>query len=125
MTSIEQFAARWWSWAIAASWQVGLLVCLIAVLRFCCAGLRRGCGMGCGCWCCSRFFLPTTLSVSWGVGHWGVTPIAALTKTMSDGATPLTDESGDDVVKNLSVGERVADVLSGDRRRSRWPAWCS
>ena len=31
---ISQFAGRWLDWAVAVSWQLALLVCLIGVLTF-------------------------------------------------------------------------------------------
>ncbi len=113
MIGIEQFAVRWLNWAIAASWQVGLLVCLIAVLTFLLRGASARLRYGLWLLVLLKVFLPTTLSVSWGVGHWGVTPIAALTKATSDALEPVADESGEIGQKTLSVGERVADVLSG------------
>ena len=113
MNGIEQFAVRWLSWAIAASWQVGLLVCLIAVLTFLLRGASARLRYGLWLLVLLKIFLPTTLSVSWGVGHWGVTPFAALTKATSDAVEPVADESGEIGQKSLSIGERVADVLSG------------
>ncbi len=110
MTNIEQFATRWLSWAFAATWQVGLLVCLIAVLTYLLRGASARLRYGLWLLVLVKIFLPTTLSVSWGVGHWGVTPIAALTKATNDTvpASP-TDAAG----INQALEERVAAVLSG------------
>ena len=110
MTSIEQFATRWLRWAFAATWQVGLLVCLIAVLTFLLRGASARLRYGLWLLVLVKIFLPTTLSVSWGVGHWCVTPLAALTKATNDAVA----ESPNGLAgMNQALEERVAAVLSG------------
>src|ERR1700753_2058967 len=113
MNGIEQFAARGLSWAIAESWQVDLLVCLIAILTFLLRGASARLRYGLWLLVLLKIFLPTTLSLPWSVGYWGVTPIAALTKATSDAAAPATDTADGIDQSHLSVEERIADVLSG------------
>jgi beta-lactamase regulating signal transducer with metallopeptidase domain len=91
---VSQFAGPWLDWAIAVSWQLALLVCLIAVLTYLLHGASPRLRYGLWSLVLVKTFLPPTLSVFWGVGHWGVAPIADLGRHASERAVKATADAG-------------------------------
>jgi beta-lactamase regulating signal transducer with metallopeptidase domain len=76
MDTLTLFCDYWWSWALAASWQLALLVVLIALV----AGLSRrlSARFRYALWTLVliKVFLPPSLGLPWSVGSWagGVLP---------------------------------------------------
>jgi beta-lactamase regulating signal transducer with metallopeptidase domain len=91
---ISEFAGPWLDWAIAVSWQLALLVCLIAVLTYLLRGASPRLRYGLWLLVLVKTFLPPTLSVFWGVGHWGVAPIADLGWHAGEQAVQATTGAG-------------------------------
>ena len=94
ISRVSQFAGPWLDWAIAVSWQLALLVCLIAVLTYLLRGASPRLRYGLWLLVLVKTFLPPTLSVFWGVGHWGVAPIADLGRHAGERAVKATADAG-------------------------------
>jgi beta-lactamase regulating signal transducer with metallopeptidase domain len=75
MSFLERFANAWLDWTIAASWQLALLVCLIAVLTYALRGASPRLRYGLWLLVLLKAFLPPTLTTFWGVGAWGIAPV--------------------------------------------------
>ena len=76
MTStLNTIAERWLTWIGPATWQIALLVAIVAVvattLRWASPRLRYALWM----LVLVKLFLPPTLAMEWGVGNWGVGPL--------------------------------------------------
>jgi beta-lactamase regulating signal transducer with metallopeptidase domain len=78
MSGISAFARDWWDWTIAASWQIALLVCVIAVLSYLFRTASPRLRYGLWLLVLVKALLPPTLGAIWGVGTWGVAPVAEL-----------------------------------------------
>jgi beta-lactamase regulating signal transducer with metallopeptidase domain len=74
MSALEQFAGAWLDWTVAASWQLALLICLIAVLTYALRGASPRLRYGLWLLVLIKAFLPPTLATFWGVGAWGIVP---------------------------------------------------
>jgi beta-lactamase regulating signal transducer with metallopeptidase domain len=78
MSAVSEFAGAWWDWAFAASWQIALLVCVIAALTYLLRDASPRLRHGLWLLVLVKALLPPTLSTFWGVGAWGVVPVADL-----------------------------------------------
>jgi beta-lactamase regulating signal transducer with metallopeptidase domain len=89
MSAVNPIARTWLDWTVDTSWQIGLLVCLIAVLTFALRGASPRLRYGLWLLVLVKAFLPPTLTASWAVGAWGVAPVVSLNQntTSSDGRT--------------------------------------
>ncbi|TWT83091.1 Methicillin resistance mecR1 protein [Planctomycetes bacterium CA13] len=73
----NDLAGDWFKWLVSSSWQVGLFVVLVACL---CLVLKKGSPrLRHGLWLLAllKMFLPPSLSVVTGIGHWLMPDIAA------------------------------------------------
>jgi beta-lactamase regulating signal transducer with metallopeptidase domain len=75
MTSLERFTEAWFDWSIAATWQIALLICVIATLT--CLLRDASPRLRYGLWLLVlvKALLPPTLAAFWGVGAWGLAPV--------------------------------------------------
>lgn len=71
-------AQTWLAWIAAASWQIALLVCLIEAITFALRGASPRLRYGLWLLVLLKALLPPTLAVVWGIGYWGVRPVADL-----------------------------------------------
>ncbi|HEY2892716.1 MAG TPA: M56 family metallopeptidase, partial [Pirellulales bacterium] len=106
MGRVAQFAGSWLDWTIALSWQLALLVCLIAVLTYLLRGASPRLRYGLWLLVLAKIFLPPTLSVFWGVGHWGVVPLADFGRHAGARVVKATSDTGD-------FGRAVEKQLTG------------
>jgi len=93
IVGILQFAGPWLDWTVAASWQLALLVCLIALLTYLLRGASPRLRYGLWLLVLVKTFLPPTLAVFWGVGNWGVGPIANLSRQAGEQAAKVANEA--------------------------------
>jgi beta-lactamase regulating signal transducer with metallopeptidase domain len=75
MTTLERIAGAWLDWAIAASWQIALLVCLISALTYLLRDVSPRLRYGLWLLVLLKAFLPPTLTTVWSVGAWGIAPV--------------------------------------------------
>jgi beta-lactamase regulating signal transducer with metallopeptidase domain len=75
VNAFADFARGWLDWTIAASWQLALLVCLIAALTFVLRDASPRLRYGLWLLVLIKALLPPTLAASWAVGAWGVVPV--------------------------------------------------
>jgi len=78
MNALARLADAWWNWAVAASWQIALLVCVIGVLTLLLRDASPRLRHGLWLLVVAKAFLPPTLTAFWGVGSWGVAPVRNL-----------------------------------------------
>lgn len=78
MSGWAEFARAWLDWTVAASWQIALLACLIGLLTWALRGASARLRYGLWLLVLVKALLPPTLATFWGVGNWGVAPVAAL-----------------------------------------------
>jgi len=78
MSGISALVRGWWDWTIAASWQIALLVCVIAALAYLLRTASPRLRYGLWLLVLVKALLPPTLGAIWGVGTWGVAPVAEL-----------------------------------------------
>ncbi|MCA9229141.1 MAG: M56 family metallopeptidase [Planctomycetales bacterium] len=73
--ALESLAQRWLSWISSATWQLALLVCIVAAIAW--AGQRLSPRFRYALWLLVlvKIFLPPSLAIGWGVGNWGVRPM--------------------------------------------------
>ena len=97
MDTLTRFYDSWWTWALAASWQLAVFVLLIALV----AGLSRrlSARFRYALWTLVliKVFLPPSLGLPWSVGSWagGVLPeppVAGVAREAPPAA--LRDDSG-------------------------------
>ena len=77
MAWLERISAAWSGWIVAASWQLAVLVGLVAGVAF--VARRRSARFRYALWTLVllKAFLPTSLAPFWGVGNWGIRPLVA------------------------------------------------
>ena len=76
MRWISDFAVSWLDWTVAASWQIAVLVCLIAVITFLCQRTSPKLRYGLWLLVLLKAMLPPTLAAAWGVGAlWQFSPL--------------------------------------------------
>ena len=75
MSVIDQISEQWFRWIVAASWQLALLVCVVALVaraaRPASPRLRHALWL----LVLAKVFLPPSLTAPWSIGHWAVTPL--------------------------------------------------
>jgi beta-lactamase regulating signal transducer with metallopeptidase domain len=77
MISLSALAGAWWDWVISASWQIALLVCVVGVLTYLLRDASPRLRYGLWLLVLVKALLPPTLTAFWGVGAWGVAPVAS------------------------------------------------
>ena len=79
MNDLEPFARVWLTWMTAASWQLAILVCIIALLAALASALRAPAQLRHGLWLLVliKVFLPPALSTPLSLGYWTTGPILA------------------------------------------------
>ena len=95
MDYFERASEHWFSWALALSWQLAVLVCLVAILARAARWLSPRIRYLLWMLVLIKVFLPPSLSAPWGFGRWGVPPLVQ--------RTSLTDLPG-----RWTVSERPA-----------------
>lgn len=75
MNVLSAVLNRWLEWAVAASWQLALLVGLLTALTYLLRNASPQLRYGLWLLVLVKALLPPTLGVSWGIGSWGVGPI--------------------------------------------------
>jgi beta-lactamase regulating signal transducer with metallopeptidase domain len=66
---------RWWSWIVPLSWQLAVWVALIAGIAWLARKAPPQVRYVLWTLVLVKAFLPPSLAVNWGVGHWGLAPI--------------------------------------------------
>ncbi len=130
MNALSEFAGAWWDWAFAASWQIALLVCVVAALTYLLRDASPRLRHGLWLLVLIKALLPPTLSTFWGVGTWGVAPVAELNwpvvaaEVDAGIATAALPPSGDgDVV--APSGDATAILSAKTWLFGVWAAGCS
>jgi|GEM_PF-515417 len=75
MNIIQVFYEAWKAWALSASWQICLLVVLVALLAFVTRKLSPRWRYALWLLVIVKVFIPPSLGIMWGVGNWGIVPI--------------------------------------------------
>jgi len=75
ISTLESIAERWLSWVVPATWQLALLIGIVAAAVW--VGRRASPRFRYALWLLvlAKVFLPPTLAIGWGVGNWGVRPL--------------------------------------------------
>lgn len=94
----ESVAERWFAWAAAASWQLALLVAVVAAITW--VARRSSPRVRYALWLLVliKVFLPPSLSMGWSVGSWGLTP---LWNSIQPAIGPIWDQDHETVAKAL------------------------
>jgi beta-lactamase regulating signal transducer with metallopeptidase domain len=118
MNIVAQFARTWLDWTIAISWQIGVLVCLIAVLTYALCGASPRLRYGLWLLVLVKAFLPPTLGAFWAVGAWGVAPIVS----MNQAVTPSSVSTAGHIAESGELGAPIAAEPAPAREiiSSRW-----
>lgn len=111
MNALAQLVDAWWNWAVAASWQIALLACVVGVLTFLLRDASPRLRYGLWLLVLVKAFLPPTLTAFWSVGSWGVAPVASMdwpvvVASAGDDGTELVEAAG------ASVGDAAAAPLA-------------
>lgn len=128
MNALVRLADAWWGWAVAASWQIALLACVVGVLTFLLRDASPRLRYGLWLLVLLKAFLPPTLTAFWGVGSWGVAPVASMdwpvvvASVEDDGAELAAATGGDANVEVTPAVER--GVSSGTLIVLAWAAGC-
>ena len=118
MILLQRFAERWLEWALAASWQLAILVCIVGLA---CAALRSAAPrLRHALWLLVlvKVFLPPGLSAPWSVGRWAIDPALARFGTSQQGLlekwrlAPITGEPAVGVGLEDQVNLNVAIAVS-------------
>jgi len=80
---IARLSEIWFSWAVAASWQMTLLVVFIALAAFLLRRLPARVRYAFWTLILVKAFLPTSLGSSWSIGQWGIRPLWETTRETS------------------------------------------
>ena len=78
MNAFHEFAVRWFAWMVAASWQLALLVCLVAIISVALRGASPRLRHGLWLLVLLKVFLPPHLTAPWSLGRLAVAPVAGL-----------------------------------------------
>ena len=103
----DSFVERWWSWIVPASWQLVILVCLVAVITRC---LRNATPRLKHClWLLVlvKVFLPPTLTLPIAIGHWGIRPFwQTILENFDSGSDSIRRPSGDSTADTTETFEQ-------------------
>jgi len=117
MSVCERLSAPWLTWVVASSWQLALLVCLVAalarLLRHAPARLRYGLWL----LVLIKVFLPPGLMTPWSVGRWGIEPLVEATGMPTTIAEALPVSSSILPTPDDDASENLPDTTS-DKSRS-------
>ena len=118
MNSIAHVARAWLDWSIATSWQIGVLVCLIALLTYALRGASPRLRYGLWLLVLVKAFLPPTLAAFWAVGTWGVAPVVSLNRvtTTIDGEATGNFRGTD----GFDAPPAADSAVVNENIRSRW-----
>jgi len=75
MSSLDQVSRQWLAWMTAASWQLALLVCIVAVVAYVARAASPRLRHCLWLLVLAKVFLPPTLATPISVGRWGVAPL--------------------------------------------------
>ncbi|MEX2114803.1 MAG: M56 family metallopeptidase [Pirellulales bacterium] len=75
MSFINRISDQWLSWAFAVSWQLALLVCVVAIIAHVVRPLSPRVRYVLWLLVLVKVFLPPGLTAPWSVGRWGVAPL--------------------------------------------------
>src|SRR5688572_12524340 len=93
MNLLDAAAEHWADWLVAASWQLGLFVCLVDLVARIARSASPRFLYGLWLLVLVKVFLPTSLTTPLGVGHWGITPLVHQATAQLAGPTRQTGES--------------------------------
>jgi len=110
MSVVAQFAEAWLKWTVAASWQLALLVCLIAALAYLLRDSSPRLRYGLWLLVLLKALLPPTLAAFWGIGTWGVAPV--VDAGWATGRTESSFVAGADRASPASGSDSSVDVVA-------------
>jgi beta-lactamase regulating signal transducer with metallopeptidase domain len=120
MNALEHFAQKWLAWITAASWQLALLVCIVAaaaaVARLASPRLRHALWLV----VLIKVFLPVGLTTPWSIGHWAVGPL--LDALGASQATAQKDWLGSLPGEDNTVSQGIRQVALADQLTARTTA---
>ncbi|MBI2825549.1 MAG: M48 family metalloprotease [Planctomycetia bacterium] len=100
MSAWETVSQRWLDWMVAASWQLAVLVCVVAVatraLRAASPRLRHALWL----LVLVKVFFPPGLTTPWSIGHWVIAPALATTDFARPSSPPTGGPAGSTVAGN-------------------------
>jgi len=124
---LHEFSGPWAAWIVAASWQIAVLVCLIAFVAL--LGKRLPARIRFALWLLVllKVFLPPSLTAVWSVGHWGIQPLldkAEQVKSLTHTVEAVTFSVPLDpavLPASLPVSEEAApEIPTESPHRSHW-----
>ena len=83
MIQLQRFADSWWHWITASSWQIALLVVLIAVAVRASSKLSPKLHYSLWLLVLAKAFLPPSLTLPTGIGSWGFGRLAWIGESQS------------------------------------------
>src|SRR5215469_13393305 len=78
MSVLDSIAQGWLSWTLAASWQLAVLVCIVAAVNAMARGASPRLRHALWLVVLVKAFLPASLSMPWSLGKLVIAPVAAL-----------------------------------------------
>jgi beta-lactamase regulating signal transducer with metallopeptidase domain len=111
MNAASQFARVWFDWAIAASWQLALLIGLIAALVYALRDASPRLRYGLWLLVLLKALLPPTLGAFRAVGAWGVAPVVNFSWSNGSAGThesPLVREQRKAIDNDAAAAEVLA-----------------
>ena len=88
MSSFVEVARHWLAWMVAASWQLAVLVSIVAAVCYVARGVSPRLRHGLWLLVLAKVFLPPDLTTPLSVGRWAVAPLFETTGLKSIGAAP-------------------------------------
>jgi beta-lactamase regulating signal transducer with metallopeptidase domain len=92
MSIFDQVSRQWLAWMLSGSWQLALLVCIVAVVTHVAQAASARLRYGLWLLVLAKVFLPPGLETPLSVGRWAVAPLLAttgLSPTVTDASLPF------------------------------------
>ena len=114
MSILQRIADPWLEWIVAVSWQLALLVCIVAVVCRLARGASPRWRRALWLVVLAKVFLPPGLTAPWSLGQWGVAPALARAQWLA----PVPP----DPASSEQVAESMAPDAGAATARPRWLA---
>src|SRR2546423_7274933 len=77
MSLLHQAAEPWQAWIVASSWQLALVIVLVATIAWAARGASPRLRHALWLLVLMKVFLPPGLTAPWSLGRWGIAPLLA------------------------------------------------
>jgi beta-lactamase regulating signal transducer with metallopeptidase domain len=115
MNAVSDFARRWLDWSMAATWQLALLVAIVAALTLLLRNASPRLRYGLWTLVLLKALLPPSLTAFWGVGAWGVAPVTELADISAPGELATAETPADSTATADSAAAAMSSVSSTEQ----------